>query len=106
MLDTITGKLKYQYLKRDSTSNFSNEGVNPNDPNYLLYYTSAFDMQSNTTNLVKLTLDWTPMQNVGVSFEGVWSKIDYDERHLRTRQQRPPGLLPVRQLDRRPTSGS
>ncbi len=36
-------------------------------------------MQSNTTNLWKLYLDWTPMMNVGVSFEGTWAKIDYDD---------------------------
>jgi hypothetical protein len=32
----------------------------PNDPNYLRPYTSAFDLQSNTTNLLKLYLDWVP----------------------------------------------
>ncbi|MFO1317649.1 MAG: MtrB/PioB family outer membrane beta-barrel protein, partial [Burkholderiales bacterium] len=79
MLDTLTARLKYQYLKRDSDSNWSNEGINANDSNWLLRYVSAFDMQSSTTNALKLNLDWTPMANVGVSFEGVWSKTDYDE---------------------------
>jgi outer membrane protein OmpA-like peptidoglycan-associated protein len=78
MLDTVSGRLKYQYIKRDSTSNFSNDGVSPNDPNYLLPYTSAFDLQSSTTNQLKLYLDWTPLDTVGLSFEGVWSNIDYD----------------------------
>jgi hypothetical protein len=51
MFDTWSGRLKYQYLKRDSTLNYSNAGLSPNDPNYLLPYTSAFDLQSGTTNL-------------------------------------------------------
>ena len=37
MLDTLSGRLKYQYIKRDSTLNFSNDGAQrANDPNYLL----------------------------------------------------------------------
>ena len=82
MFDTLSGRLKYQYLKRDSDLNFSNDPLpngGANNPNYLLPYTSAFDLQSNTTNLVKLYLDWNPMTNVGVSFEGNWAKIDYDD---------------------------
>ena len=58
MLDTLSARLKYQYLKRDSTLNFSNDPLpngGANNPNYLLPYTSAFDLQSNTTNQFKLT---------------------------------------------------
>ncbi|MEO8751078.1 MAG: MtrB/PioB family outer membrane beta-barrel protein [Casimicrobiaceae bacterium] len=81
MLDTLTGRLKYQYIKRDSTLNYSNAELNggANNPNYLSPYTSAFDMQSNTTNLVKLYLDWAPLQSVGMSFEGTWGKVDFDD---------------------------
>jgi hypothetical protein len=79
MLDTLSARLKYQYINRDATRNFTTNGLSPNDPNYLLAYTSAFDMQSNTTNLLKLYLDWTPMPAVGVSFEGTWGKVDYDD---------------------------
>jgi len=82
MFDTVTGKLKYQYVKRDSTLNYSNDPLpngGANNPNYLLPFTSAFDLQSSTTNLVKLTLDWTPMNNVGLSFEANWAKVDYDD---------------------------
>ena len=75
MLDTVSGRLKYQYVKRDSTSNLSNAGIERRTiPNYLLRYTSAFDLQSNTTNLLKLYLDWNPLPSVGVSFEGVWAR--------------------------------
>ena len=79
MLDTISGRLKYEYLKRDSTLNFSNEGLTANNPNYLLPYTSAFDLQSSTTNQVKLYLDYNPMPVLGFSFEGKWAKQDYDD---------------------------
>ena len=79
MFDTLTGRLKYQYIKRDSTLNFSNDpGGGTNDPNFLLPFTSAFDMQNLTTNQVRLYLDWTPMPLLSASFEGNWAKIDYD----------------------------
>jgi outer membrane protein OmpA-like peptidoglycan-associated protein len=78
MFDEISGRIKYQYLRRRSDHNFSNVGVSPNDPNYLLPYTSAFDMQDQTTNQVKLNLDWTPMPMLGVSFEANWIKQNYD----------------------------
>ena len=79
MLDNLSARIKYQYLKRDSTSNYSNEGVSPNDSNYLFPYTSAFDMQSSTTNQIKVYVDWNPMPLMGVSFEGIWSKQNYDD---------------------------
>ena len=28
---------------------------------------------------MKLYLDWNPMANVGMSFEGTWSKVDFDD---------------------------
>ena len=78
MFDTFTGRLKYTYLKRDATSNFSNAGLSPNDPNFLLPYTSAFDMQDLTTNAVKLNLDWTPTELLSFSFQGDWAKNKYN----------------------------
>ena len=78
VIDTLTGRLKYQYLKRDSTHNFGNEGLSPNDPNYFLPFTSAFDMQDSTANQLKLDLDWSPLPLLGLSFEGNWIKQDYD----------------------------
>jgi len=82
MFDTVSGRIKYQYLKRDSTLAFSNDPLpngGGNNPEFLLPFTSAFDYQSNTTNLVKLVLDWTPMANTGVSFEANWAKVDFDD---------------------------
>ena len=79
MLDVVSGRLKYEWLKRDSTSNYSNAGLTANDPNYLLPYTSAFDLQSSTTNQVKLYLDYNPMPMLGFAFEGRWAKQDYDD---------------------------
>ena len=83
-------------------ANFGNDPLpngGANNPNYLLPYTSAFDLQSSTTNLLKLYLDWNPMANVGLSFEGNWAKVDFDDV-TRPHQVRPAGLLPERLLER------
>ncbi|HEY2815884.1 MAG TPA: MtrB/PioB family outer membrane beta-barrel protein [Casimicrobiaceae bacterium] len=82
MLDTLTGRLKYAYINRDATSNFSNDGVSPNDPNFLLPFTSAFDTQSSKTNQVKLDLDWSPIPFLGLSFEGTWAHQNFEEHTL------------------------
>ena len=79
MFDSLTGRIKYRYIKRNSTHNFSNDGVSSNDPNFLLPFTSAFDMQDLTTNEVRLYLDWTPLPLLGVSFEGNWAKNNYND---------------------------
>jgi hypothetical protein len=68
MFDTVSGRVKYQYIKRDARSQLHQRTASrrrANNPNFLLPFTSAFDMQSNTTNLWKLYLDWVPMNNVG-----------------------------------------
>jgi len=76
--DTLTGRIKYRYLKRDATSNYSNAGLSTSDPNYLLPFTSAFDMQDLTTNEVRLYLDWTPLPLLTASFQANWARNNYD----------------------------
>ncbi len=81
MLDTVSGRLKYQYLKRDGHRNDPGLDVNggANNPEYLANFTSAYDMQSSTTNQVKLNLDWQPMQLLALSFEANWVKQNFDD---------------------------
>ncbi len=78
--DTFGGKLKYTYLKRDADPNWPTEVVGgANNPEYLNQFTSQFSLQDATVNAIKLNLDWNPMANLGLSFEGNWSKTDYDD---------------------------
>ena len=81
MLDNLTGRLKYQYAKRDGQPNDPGLNVDggANNDLYLQNFTSAFDMQSSTTNQVKLNLDWTPMQLLALSFEANWIKQNFDD---------------------------
>ena len=86
------------------TLNFTTNGLTANDPNYLLAFTSAFDLQSATTNQVKLNLDWNPLPSLGLAVRRRLVEPGLRRRDPRPDQVRPPGLLPVRQLGAPPTS--
>jgi OOP family OmpA-OmpF porin len=77
MLDTLQGRIKYRYIKRDSTHN-TVDAQGPNDPNFLFPFTSAFDMQDLTTNGVRLYLDWQPLPLLTTSFQGDWARNNYN----------------------------
>jgi outer membrane protein OmpA-like peptidoglycan-associated protein len=91
MLDSVSGRFKYQYIKKDATHNFNNDGLpgGANNDQFLLPFTSAFDMQSSTTNQAKLNLDWAPLDSLGLWFEGLWSRTNFDDVTLgRTEQEK------------------
>jgi OOP family OmpA-OmpF porin len=91
MFDALSARFKYEYVKKDATRNFTNDGLpgGANNNEFLLPFTSAFDMQDSTTNLGKLNLDWSPLDNLGLWFEGVWGKTTYDDVTFgRTDQER------------------
>ena len=102
MLDNVSGRLKYQYLKRDGHRNDpgSTWTAGRTTPQYLTNFTSAFDMQSSTTNQVKLNLDWTPMQLLGLSFEANWIKQNFDDVTYGRNNNDRQALLPERRLGR------
>ena len=80
MLDSLAARLKYQYVKRDSDSNLSNcRDRRERSATTCCGTRTAFDLQSSTANILKLNLDWNPIASVGLSFEGVWSKTDFDD---------------------------
>jgi hypothetical protein len=81
-LDTLTARLKYSYLTRRSNFLLSDAGVDANDPAYLERYVRAFDLANADQNRVKLTLDWSPVDNLGVAFELIWKDNDYSEATL------------------------
>ena len=59
MLDKVSGRLKYQYIERDSTSS-QQRRRRAERSRIICCVSSAFDLPSSTTNQVKLYLDWTP----------------------------------------------
>jgi hypothetical protein len=75
-------RLKYSYLDRNSDYLESHAGANANDPLYLTRYTRAFDLADMKQDRVKLTIDWSPADNMGIALEGIYKDNDYDDTTL------------------------
>ncbi|HEY5900774.1 MAG TPA: MtrB/PioB family outer membrane beta-barrel protein [Burkholderiales bacterium] len=86
-LDWLTGRVKYQYLTRNSDFDENNAAVfaaNPMD-----FYVRRFDLANVHQHLVKLVLDANPVPLVDVGFEVIYKRNRYINTILgRTDDQR------------------
>jgi len=80
--DAVTGKIKYQYLDRDSDNQLSslnpvvgppNSGVN----NFYNFYQSRFDLAGDKQNLLKFVIDATPIDLLDLGAELRFKDNDY-----------------------------
>jgi MtrB/PioB family decaheme-associated outer membrane protein len=81
-LDQLEVRLKYSYLDRNSDFLLGNDGVNSGDPAYENRYITAFDLSNVNQDLWKLTFDYTPMEFLDVSFEGIIKNNKYKDNVL------------------------
>lgn len=87
--DNLTARLKYTYNQRRSTFLLGDEGVNANDPAYLERFVRAFDLANVDQQKVKLVLDWSPTDMVGVAVEYQYKDNKYKDTALgRTKDTR------------------
>ena len=79
VLDTLSGRLKYQYLQQrsDIDHSFTNNSSGQTSKQ-VPYYFSAYDIGNYNQNMVKLTLDWNPIPLLDIGFGATWRKTDYD----------------------------
>ena len=82
MLPDLAARLKYTRLERDSNFLLANSGTGPTDVNYWNRYVTAFDLSNVNQDQWKLTLDFTPMPNLDLGFEGTMKKNDYEQNVL------------------------
>ena len=85
-LDWLTGRIRYQYLTRDSSfnANIAQFSGNPMD-----FYVRRFDVANVDQNLIKLVLDLTPAPFFDIGFEAIYKRNDYKDTILgRTEDQR------------------
>jgi hypothetical protein len=78
---TLTGRIKYQYLQRrsDLDPSFNNNGQSNVQPTAVPYYFAAYDVSNFDQNMVKFTLDWTPLPMLAIGFGGTWRDTDYKD---------------------------
>ena len=81
-IDTLSARVKYSYIHRTSDFLLGDDGADANDPAYLQRFVKAFDLANVNQNRVKATLDWSPMDMMGVALEYIYKKNDYDETVL------------------------
>jgi MtrB/PioB family decaheme-associated outer membrane protein len=78
-LDTLVGRLKYQFLDRNSTYDLpaSAAVINPMEP-----FVRKFDLANVNQNLAKLVLDYSPRPLFDLGFEAIYKKNDYKDTQL------------------------
>ncbi len=81
---TLSGRIKYQYLQRrsDLDPSFNNNGQSNVQPTAVPYYFTAYDVSDFDQNMVKFTLDWTPLPLLAVGVGGTWKKTDYRDNYF------------------------
>ena len=85
-LDTLTGRIKYQRLHR--RSDFELGSINPaaNANNLFNFYLRRYDLNDNDQDLLKLVLDYSPMQFLDFGGEVIYKKNDYQNATLGRRK--------------------
>ena len=106
MLDTLSARLKYQYIQRDSTLNFTTNGLTANDPNYLLALHVGVRPAERHDQPAQAEPRLEPAAVAGPRVRRGMVQPGLRRRDPRPDQVRPPGLLPVRQLGRRRQAGA
>jgi MtrB/PioB family decaheme-associated outer membrane protein len=75
-LDTLTGRIKYQYLDRNSNY------VGSTSPTVIDSFVRRYDLANVSQNQVKLVLDANPAPLWDVGFEAIYKKNDYKDTIL------------------------
>ncbi len=78
--DTLSGRLKYQYMQRDSNldHSFTNNSSNV-QPTTVPYYFTAYDVSNFDQNMVRFNVDWNPIQLLTIGFGATWKQTDYKD---------------------------
>lgn len=79
MLESLTGRVKYQYLRRKSDFN---DTISLTSGNPIDFYVRRFDLANVNQNLLKLGLDATPARMLDLGFEAIYKHNDYKDTIL------------------------
>jgi MtrB/PioB family decaheme-associated outer membrane protein len=82
MLDSLSARVKFQRLERESNFLLGNEGANANDSNFVERFLKAYDLSNVDQDSLKVTLDFSPVDRIDLSLEAVARKNDYRDMAL------------------------
>jgi hypothetical protein len=75
--DSLTARIKYQYLQRRSDFLTDNSGFSANDQYYLERFSHSFDVSNLNQHLIKADLDWEPIKLLDFGFEAYYKRNNY-----------------------------
>jgi MtrB/PioB family decaheme-associated outer membrane protein len=78
-LENLSARLKYIYLQRRSDFLQGDVGVDANDPEFLVRFTSRFDSSDLDRNEIKFNADWSPLPLLDFSLEADWKDNRYKD---------------------------
>lgn len=83
-----SGRLRYQYLQQrsDLDPTVTNNGTA--NSSQVPYYFTAYDVNNYDQNMVRLTLDWTPLPLLSVAFQGTWRDTEFKDNFYGRTQDR------------------
>ena len=79
MVESLDGRLKYQYLQRRSDIDHLHTASGPAVPGTVPYYYSQYDFSNFDQNMVKLTVDWSPAPMLDIGIGARYAKTDYKD---------------------------
>jgi MtrB/PioB family decaheme-associated outer membrane protein len=78
-VENLSARVKYTYLQRRSDFKLGDVGVDANDPEFLVRFTSRFDSDDLDRNELKLFADWTPLPLLDFALEATWRDNRYKD---------------------------
>ena len=76
-LDTLTVRVRYQFLRRRSEFLTDHAGFDANSPYFLERYNRSFDVSNLNQHLLKATADWSPIPLLDIGFEAYYKRNTY-----------------------------
>jgi hypothetical protein len=77
--DSLTARMKYQFMERRSDFLLNNEGFDANSPFFLERYNRSFDVANLNQHLVKAYADWSPVKFLDFGFEAYYKKNKFKD---------------------------
>lgn len=80
--ETITARLRYQFLNRSSEFLIENAGFNANSPFFLERFVRSFDVANVNQHMVKAYMDWTPVEFLDFGLEIYYKRNNFKDLTL------------------------
>lgn len=78
-LETVTARVRYQFMRRRSDFLTDNAGLDANSPFFLERFSRSFDVANLNQHLLKAYFDWSPVPLLDFGFEAYYKRNNYKD---------------------------